>query len=103
MADSRGDSRTAPKIEGGRNHGQNRARTRNALAPGRPQALEANEVRSSALTQANGQETVMQDDREGIAVDLVRWAFRVLRYLEQRPSGSLDELEGGDFHGSISR
>jgi hypothetical protein len=84
MADHRGDSRTAPKIEAGRNHGQNRARTRNALPPGRPQALEANEVRRSALTQANGQETVMQDEREGIAIDFVRWAFRVWRHLEQR-------------------
>ena len=85
MADRRRDSRTAPKTEGGLNHGQNGARARNAPVPGRPQALEAKEAGRSASRHANGQENVMNDERENIAHDLVRLGFRVARYLGQRP------------------
>jgi hypothetical protein len=103
MADRRGDSWTAPKTARGLNHEQNRARTMNARAPARPEALDAKEVRRSALAHANAHRPVVNDERENIAVDLVRWVFRVLRYREQRPSDALDELDGGGFHRSVSR
>ena len=78
MADRR-DSRTAPKTEGGLDHGQNGARTRNAPGPGRPQP-----AGRSASTHANREGNVVNDEPENITHDLVSLGFRVARYLGPR-------------------